>query len=176
MKSMKNPHSFTRSSRVTSRLRIVTASTLILAAAAMAVFAARPARPPAPDAAPVDNGVYIVRMLPSPAASYTGDVQGYPATKPKKGEKIDPSAANTVRYVGYLKGKHDQALQKVHGGAKIYDYAIGFNGFAAKLTPKQAAALRKRSDVLAVTKDELHHINTSTTPTFLGLTETPNGL
>ena len=124
MKSMKNPRSFTRSSRVTSRLRIVTASTLILAAAAMAVFAARPARPPAADAAPVDNGVYIVQMMASPAASYTGDVAGYAATKPKKGEKIDPIAANTVRYVGYLKGKHDQALRKVHGGAKIYDYAI----------------------------------------------------
>src|SRR5438067_924452 len=110
MKSMKNPRSFTRSSRVTSRLRIVTASTLILAAAAMAVFAARP---PAADTAPVDNGVYIVQMLPSPAASYTGDVQGYPATKPKKGEKIDPVGPDTVRYVGYLKGKHDEALRKV---------------------------------------------------------------
>ena len=168
---MKNPRLFTRSSRVTSRLRIVTASTLILAAAAMAVFAARPARPPAADTAPADNGVYIVQMLPSPAASYTGDVAGYAATKPKKGEKIDPSATNTVRYAGYLKGKHDQALQKVHGGAKIYDYAIGFNGFAAKLTPKQAAALRKQADVLAVTKDELQHATTSTTPTFLGLTD-----
>ena len=173
---MKNPRSFTRSSRVTSHLRIVTASTLILAAAAMAVFAARPARPPAADTAPVDNGVYIVQMLPSPAASYTGDVAGYAATKPKKGEKIDPVGPDTVRYVGYLKGKHDEALRKVHGGAKIYDYAISFNGFAAKLTPKQAAALRKQSDVLAVTKDELHHANTSTTPSFLGLTDNPNGL
>jgi subtilisin family serine protease len=168
---MKNPRSFTRSSRVTSRLRIVTASTLILAAAAMAVFAARPARLPAADTAPVDNGVYIVQMMASPAVSYAGDVTGYAATKPKKGEKIDPSAADTVRYVGYLKGKHDKALQKVHGGAKIYDYAIGFNGFAAKLTPKQAAALAKQDDVLAVTKDELHHATTSTTPTFLGLTD-----
>ena len=45
-----------------------------------------------------------------------------------------------------------------------------FNGFAAKLTEKQAAALAKQSDVLAVTPDELHEINTSTTPSFLGLT------
>jgi subtilisin family serine protease len=110
-------------------------------------------------------------MLASPAVSYTGDVAGYAATKPKHGEKIDSSAPDAVRYVGYLKGKHDQALRKVHGGAKIYDYAIGFNGFAAKLTPKQAAALRKQADVLAVTKDELHHATTSTTPTFLGLTD-----
>jgi hypothetical protein len=38
--------------------------------------------------------------------------------------------------------------------------------------PRRSA---KQSDVLAVTKDELHHANTSTTPTFLGLTD-PGGL
>src|SRR4030095_5681709 len=138
----------------------------------MTVFAARPARTPAPaDTSPVDNGVYIVQMLSSPAVSYTGDVAGYAATKPKHGEKINLIAPETVRYVGYLKGKHEPTLQKVHGRAKIYDYAISFNGFAAKLTPKQAAALAKQDDVLAVTKDELHHANTSTTPSSLGLTD-----
>ena len=105
MKSMKNPRSFTRLSRVTSHLRIVTASTLILAAAAMAVFAARPARPPVADTAPVDNGVYIVQMKASPVVSYTGDIPGYNATKPKKGEKIDPSAANTVELRQLSQGK-----------------------------------------------------------------------
>src|SRR6185295_13705148 len=121
-----------------SRLRIVMAFTLISAAAVLAVFAARPARPPAADTAPADNGVYIVQMRAFPAASYTGDVAGYAATKPKHGEKINLISTDTVRYMGYLRGKHDQALQKVHGGKKIYDYAISFNGFAAKLTPKQA--------------------------------------
>ena len=150
---MKTPHWFTRSSRVTSHLRIVTASTLIFAAAAMAVFAAKP-RSSGVGSDTLNNGVYIVQMmLPRPSL--------IPATslatrhKAEQGEKIDPLAANTVRYVGYLKGKHDEALQKVRGGAKIYDYAFSFNGFAAKLTEKQAAALAKQADVLAVTKDEL---------------------
>ena len=48
---------------------------------------------------------------------------------------------------------------------------ISFNGFAAKLTEKQAAALAKQSDVLAVTPDELQEVQTSTTPSFLGLTD-----
>ena len=58
---------------------------------------------------------------------------------------------DTVRYVGYLKSKHDEALRKVGGGQKIYSYAISYNGFAAKLTAKQAAALKKQGGVLAVT-------------------------
>jgi hypothetical protein len=114
-------------------------------------------------------------MLAAPAVSYTGDIHGYNATKPGKGQKIDPLAANTLSYVGYLKGKHNEAVRKVRGGAKIYDYVYSFNGFAAKLTEKQAAALAKQSDVLAVTPDELHEIKTSTTPSFLGLTD-PGGL
>src|SRR4029077_5391393 len=171
---MKIPHSFTRSSRFTSHLRTVTARTLILAAATMALFAAKP-RSSGGGSDNFKNGVYIVQMLASPAASYTGDVQGYPATKPKKGEKIDPIAADTVRYVGYLKGKHDEALRKVGGGAKIHDYAISYNGFAAKLTAKQAAALAKQAGVLKVTEDELVNADTSTTPHFLGL-DAPGGL
>ena len=74
-----------------------------------------------------------------------------------------------MRYVGYLKGKHDEALRKVGGGAKIHDYAISFNGFAARLTAKQAAALATQKDVLAVTPDELVNQDTSSTPHFLGL-------
>ena len=82
---MKNLYCFTRSSRVTSRLRTATAAPLS-SQPPQAVFAARPARPPVADTAPVDNGVYIVQMLPSPAASYTGDVAGY-ADQAQKGRK-----------------------------------------------------------------------------------------
>jgi subtilisin family serine protease len=161
---------FTRSNSVQSYLRIVTAGTLIFAAAAMALFAASPNIPSAAETSPI-NGVYIVQMKAAPAVAYTGDISGYNATKPQQGQKIDPLAATTLSYVGYLKGKHDEALQKVRGGAKIYDYTYSFNGFAAKLTEKQAAALRKQEGVLAVTEDELRDADTSTTPSFLGLTD-----
>jgi len=160
--------------RFTSILRIASAGTLVSAGAAMALFAAKPNAPDVASAAP-ENGVYIVQMKAAPAVSYTGDVSGYSATKPGRGQKIDPLALDTVRYVGYLKGKHDEALRKVNGGAKIYDYAITYNGFAAKLTEKQAAALRTQKDVLAVTPDELVNQDTSSTPHFLGL-DAPGGI
>jgi subtilisin family serine protease len=155
--------------RFNSILRVGSAGTLVFAGAAMALFAAKPSAPDAANAAP-KNGVYIVQMKASPVVSYTGDISGYNATKPGKGQKIDPLAANTLSYVGYLKGKHDEALRKVHGGAKVYDYTFSYNGFAAKLTEKQAADLAKQDGVLAVTADELRDADTSSTPTFLGLT------
>jgi subtilisin family serine protease len=154
--------------RFFSFVRIASAGTLLTAAAAMAVFAAKPSSQDAESSGPA-NGVYIVQMKLAPAAAYRGDIPGYNATAPRQGQKIDPLAPDTVRYVGYLKGKHDEALRKVGGGAKIHDYAISFNGFAAKLTAKQAAALATQKDVLAVTPDELVNQDTSSTPHFLEL-------
>jgi subtilisin family serine protease len=156
---------------VLSYLRVAFAGTLISTAAAMALFAAKPGPTPGANANP-KNGVYIVQMLAAPAVAYTGDVAGYNATKPRQGQKIDPLASDTVRYIGYLKGRHDEALRQVGGGKKIYDYAISYNGFAAKLTGKQATAMAKQPGVVAVTPDELVNQDTSTTPHFLGLDAT----
>src|SRR5947209_5095997 len=127
---MKTLRRFTRN-RFFPYARIATAGTFVSAAAAMALIAANTGSNA--DGASPKNGVYIVQMKAAPAVAYTGDISGYNATAPKQGQKIDPLALDTVRYVGYLQGKHDEALQKVHGGAKIYDYAISYNGFAAKL-------------------------------------------
>ena len=102
---MKTAPPFNRN-RFFSLLRVATAGTLLTAGAAMAVVATRPNSPDATNGGP-KNGVYIVQMKASPVVSYTGDIHGYNATKPGKGQKIDPLAANTLSYVSYLKGKHD---------------------------------------------------------------------
>jgi len=121
------------------------------------------------------SSTYIVQMLQRPAVAYQGGIAGFPATKPAKGSKIDPNAADVTKYVGYLKTKHDDSLAKVGGGQKIYDYGISYNGYAAKLTEAQADALKYQKDVVAVTPDELVTVDTATTPTFLGL-DAPGGL
>src|SRR5438067_786331 len=161
--------------RLVSRLRILAAGTLVSAAAAMALVAASSPTASTPTAAPADNGVYIVQMSPAPAVAYTGGIPGYNATAPKPGQKIDPLATDTVKYVGYLKSKHDEALGKVGGGPKLYDYAFSYDGFAAKLTAKQAAAMAKQPEVVAISPDEVVSQDTSSTPHFLGLDD-PNGL
>ncbi len=118
---------------------------------------------------------YIVQMLESPVVAYEGGTAGMAATKPAKGEKINPNSAAVKKYAAYLVGQHDAALQKVGGAAKLYDYNYTYNGFAAKLTAGQKAALQKQAGVLAVSPEETVTADTSSTPTFLGLTA-PGGL
>ncbi len=153
--------------RLFTRLRLAAAALLVLAGGAMALSAASSGADNTSSKSP--NGVYIVKMRQAPAVAYKGEIPGHKATAPKKGQKIDPLAPDVVKYVGYLKNKHDEALRKVGNGQKLYSYAFSFNGFAAKLTGGQAALLAKQDGVLAVSPDELMHADTSTTPTFLGL-------
>jgi subtilisin family serine protease len=116
--------------------------------------------------------VYIVQMIDSPAVAYEGGIAGYKATQPAAGKKIDPYDPNVVKYVGYLKDKHDQALNAVGAkGNKLYDYVFSLNGFAARLTPAQVEAVKKQAEVVFVWKDELRQATTDNSPEFLGLTE-----
>src|SRR5262249_15281934 len=128
-----------------------------------------------PGGATTNNNLYIVRMAELPVASYTGGVPGLQATKPGRGQKIDPNSGTVVVYAGYLNNRHSQALAAVGAGRKVYDYQFTFNGFTAELTAAQAEALKSVSGVLDVTKDELVSQDTSNTPTFLGL-DAPGGL
>jgi hypothetical protein len=115
------------------------------------------------------KATYIVRMTQDPVVAYDGGVAGLKATKPAKGSKIDPQDPDVVKYVAFLADRHNEALGK-SGGEKLYDYSYVYNGFAANLTPGQIERLQKDSAVLTVEKDRLGHIDTATTPAFMGLT------
>jgi hypothetical protein len=123
----------------------------------------------------IASDVYIVQMAQAPVVAYEGGISGYKATKPAKGQKIDPNNPNVILYAGYLDSRHNEALAAVGGGRKLYDYRYTFNGFAAQLSAAQAEAMKKVAGVESVSKDEIHHMDTSTTPAFLGLTD-PGGL
>jgi hypothetical protein len=121
------------------------------------------------------KGVYIVRLAENPVVAYTGGVAGLKATKPNKGQKIDPNSTDVVRYAAYLDGRHDSLLNGVGGGRKLYGYRYSFNGFAAELTAAQAAKLSATAGVLSVEADQQYEVDTSSTPGFLGL-DAPGGL
>ncbi len=114
-------------------------------------------------------------MIEPPVVAYNGGIPGYKATKPGKGQKIDPNSPDVVKYVSFLDSRHDQVLNGVGGGRKLYNYRYSFNGFAAELTEAQVAALVASPGVVAVEKDTLRSLDTSSTPTFLGL-NAPGGL
>ncbi|HSL30219.1 MAG TPA: S8 family serine peptidase [Anaerolineales bacterium] len=120
------------------------------------------------------NGIYIVQMINDPVVAYEGDVPGFAATKPAKGQKINPNSNDVKKYAGYLRGRHDEALRGV-GGQKLYDYVYSFNGFAAKMSLEQANKLALANGVVLVSPDEALTLDTSSTPAFLGLSS-PGGL
>lgn len=144
---------------------------LLAGAFALALFALPASGAPTQ----VAKHTYIVQMLGTPAVAYTGGLPGLAATKPAKGQKIDPNAPNVRKYLDHLAEKHDRALEKVGGGKKLYSYGFVLDGFAAELTEAQAAKLEGMKDVFAVTKDEKLELDTSSTPSFLGL-DAPGGL
>ena len=136
---------------------------LIVAAALVVVMSA--------SAQPAATKSYIVQMEGLPVVAYEGGKVGLEATKPARGEKIDPKDAKVKRYVDHLEAKHDASLTKVKGkNQKVYSYVFSFNGYAADLTAAQLAGVKAQSDVIQVWENEEHFAETSTTPDFLGLT------
>ncbi|MDQ6882130.1 MAG: S8 family serine peptidase, partial [Pseudomonadota bacterium] len=127
---------------------------------------------PAPNAG--GNKAYIVQLDELPVAAYDGRTPGFGATKPGKGQKIDPTSSAVASYLSHLTARHDSVLQGVGNARKLYSYGYVFNGFAAELSEAQAQKLALIKGVVAVTKDELRAMDTSSTPNFLGLSG-PNG-
>src|SRR5919106_2696195 len=97
-----------------------------------------------------ESGFYVVQLAEKPVVAYEGGVAGQPATKPAKGEKINPHAQHVVNYVNHLDARHDAVLASVGGGQKLYDYRYAYNGFAAKLTSAQAEKLEHHPGVVSV--------------------------
>jgi subtilisin family serine protease len=123
------------------------------------------------------GGQFVVQLTELPVVAYDGSIKGFKATKPAPGTKIDPASTDVVKYVGYLDGRHDTLLVKsgAKTSAKLYDYTYTYDGFSAKLTATQANRLAADPGVLAVTPNQRFDVDTSSTPTFLGLTDS-NGL
>lgn len=118
---------------------------------------------------------YIVQLADTPAAGYTGTVQGYAATKPSLGAKYNAGAAGVQAYVGYLNSRQAAVLSTVPAVTTIHRYSVAFNGFSAKLTDAEVATLKSNPGVIAVSADTPRTMDTSRTPAFLNLTG-PGGL
>src|SRR2546423_5715146 len=109
-----------------------------------------------------------------PATAYQGGEPGLPATRPKAGDKLDAGSAGVRRYVGHLRDRHDSVLATAPRKAapapkKLYDYDYTVNGFAARLTAAQAAALAHAKGVTSVSPARTVTATTDRSPTFLGL-------
>lgn len=105
---------------------------------------------------------YIVQLYDDPIIAHG-------STKPSKNAKLDPNDALVVEYGTYLETRQDEAVATI-GGKKLWSYKYAFNGFAIKMTEAEAKAMKNRSDVLSVQRDEVREVETDTSADFLGLT------
>jgi subtilisin family serine protease len=100
---------------------------------------------------------YVVQLKAPPLASYTGGRGGVPATSPKVtgARRVDTRSQASAEYTSYLARRQRAALAGLPGSAPRvdYNYRVAFAGFAAEMTARQAAALRKAPEVAHVWAD-----------------------
>ena len=148
------------------KLRPISAAVLLLTAA---LIGAGPAH------AESERRSYIVQLTDKPVATYTGQVAGLAATMPAQGQRLNVDAAAVQAYINYLDTKQNAVISTINAAEITHKYDVVFNGFAAMLTDDEVRALKKNSGVAAITADSLMELDTSYTPTFLGLDQ-PGGL
>ena len=114
--------------------------------------------------------IYLVKLKGDPVIAYNGDMAGFAATRPGRGEKMNPNSASVKKYAGHLIARQNEVMASV-GAEKVYNYRYAFNGFAARMSAADAKALSKHPDVARVMKDEKHTIDTNTSPQWIGVTQ-----
>ena len=117
---------------------------------------------------PTVESLYVVQMNGQPVVAYDGSIAGLAATRPAKGQKINPNSKKVAKYAEYLDSTH-AALAASVSGELVYNYRYSFNGFAVRMSELDAIKLRGNPEVAAVTKNEMLQLDTSDTPDFLGL-------
>ncbi|MDJ0376160.1 S8 family serine peptidase [Cryobacterium sp. PH31-L1] len=119
-------------------------------------------------------GRYIVTLSDEAVALYQGGVDGFSATMPDAGAKLNAQSRSAETYKDYLARIQSEVAASVD--AKVaYSYTLAVNGFAAQLTGKQAAALAVKKNVVSVVPDALRHVTAESSTDFLRLSG-PNGL
>jgi subtilisin family serine protease len=118
---------------------------------------------------------YIVQLADAPVASYSGGVDGYVATRPASGQRLNLETQPVQRYSEYLSQRQAGVQSIVSGAPILHEFKVVLNGFSAMLTDDEVRRLKASGAVVDITPDEPRKLLTSFTPTFLGL-DKPGGL
>ena len=156
-----NPATAQRRAR---RLSFLTAVALV--ATAFFVPASTAAAPPADVG--FRDGRYIVTFVDAPVAEYDGYVDGYAATEPRAGRKLNAHSNAADRWSNRLTRIHDRALGRV-GASKIYDYTVTNNGVAAQADRQAGGRRWPRIRRHRARAGPARHPDTTASPHFLGL-------
>jgi subtilisin family serine protease len=121
------------------------------------------------------RSTYLVQLAGEPAASYSGNVTGFAATRPAVGARFNARSPAALAYSGYLDAQQVSMAALVGRAPIVARYKTVFNGFAARLTPAEVQALMGNPKVVAVHPDEMRKLETISTSAFLGLSA-PGGM
>ncbi len=121
------------------------------------------------------RSTYIVQLAAEPVATYAGTVAGYAATQAAPGGRLNSRTAAAVAYKSYLTAQQNTVAALVSGAPIVARYSTVYNGFAARLTAAEVAALKASPLVVDVVADEARKLDTISTSAFLGLS-TPGGV
>jgi subtilisin family serine protease len=123
-----------------------------------------------------DRQPYVVILADDPVVAYEGDIPGLTATKPARGEKVNPNSQAVRAYRQHLDRQRADARSAagVEAAQVVATYDFALVGFSAALTEAEASALAAQKDVISVSRDELLQLHTDASADFLGLTD-PGG-
>ncbi|WP_371661092.1 S8 family peptidase [Streptomyces sp. NBC_00280] len=96
-------------------------------------------------------GTYLVQIAGDPVATYA-------KTAPAPGERLNTRTKAVRDYVGRLKQQREKVLDAVPGVKPLYSYQYVLNGFAAKLTARQANALARTEGVVSLARNEMRQV------------------
>ncbi|WP_371194009.1 S8 family serine peptidase [Glaciecola sp. SC05] len=126
------------------------------------------------------SGMYIVELKGSTAVNMAvelGEMVPSNQMVARAGNNYNADSPKIQAYVAAMKEKQLSVATEIGVVDVLHNYAHTFNGFSARLSPAQVEAISNHPDVVAVYADEVHKLQTSNTPKFMGLvTDAGNGL
>ncbi|RDV24446.1 serine protease [Alteromonas aestuariivivens] len=131
----------------------------------------KPAKAPA--SVKKSSAVYIVQLREEPGVTFAeknGELIPSNQFVANRGNLYNSASSRIKSYTSSLRQKHQSLASTVGQNHLLHHYVHTFNGFSARLTPKQLEALRANPDVVQVWEDQLQTPDTTNTPEFLGLT------
>ncbi|QNP68574.1 S8 family serine peptidase [Streptomyces roseirectus] len=93
-------------------------------------------------------GTYLVQLADQPVAAH-------PGTAPAGGARLNTRSQAVRDYTGRLTRERDRVLERVAGVEPLHTYQYVLNGFAARLTARQASELARTPGVVSLTPNEI---------------------
>ena len=118
----------------------------------------------------IGTKIYIVQMAADPAMRYQGGLPASPRRRRRRASATTRARARSRCTRSIAWPQQDALLAKIGASSgKIYSYRHALNGFAARMTARQAASLRKDKSVRASGKTRRWRSTPTIRRRFLGL-------